>query len=315
MKVLVTGSNGFVGKRLCEMLVLQKFDVARSTRRPHPGCLATGELNGKTDWHSALWDVDAVIHLAARVHVMDDVASDPLQAYRDVNVEGSLNLARQAAAAGARRFVFVSSVKVNGEATTVRPFTASDPAAPVDPYGLSKLEAETALRELCAAIGMELVIVRPPLVYGPGVRANFLNLIKAVDRRMPMPLGRALGRRSMVALDNLADLLILCVRHPGAAGGTFLVSDGVDLAVKDLVKLIGNSLQKPVLLLPIPISLIYGAAKLLGKGPVADRLLGSLQVDIESTQQRLEWRPIISPQLAIAQTVAYFTANKGRTNG
>ena len=312
MKIVVTGARGFVGKALCKAL-RDRGDQLIATVRAQPDAseVAVGDIHGATDWSLALQGANAVIHLAARVHVMSDTEEDPLRAYREVNLHGTLNLARQAAAAGVKRFIFVSSVKVNGESTSMRPFTALDAAAPIDPYGLSKSEAETALHELHRKTGMEIVVVRPPLVYGPGVKANFLNLIKAVEKGIPLPLGKATGRRSMVALDNLVDLLILCLHHPAAAGGTFLVSDGVDLTVKELVVMIAQAMDKPPRLLPVPVGLMRGAATLLGKGAVADRLLGSLQVDIKHTRQRLEWNPLISPQLAIGQAVKHFLANKG----
>lgn len=314
MRIVVTGARGFVGAALCKTLQDRGDQVVAVVRNgPGPGETAAGDIHGETDWSAALEGADAVIHLAARVHVMSDTDADPLRAYREVNHQGTVNLARQAAAAGVKRFVFVSSVKVNGESTPARPFKASDAASPVDPYGISKYEAENALRELGRETAMEIVIVRPPLVYGPGVKANFLSLVKAVDKGLPLPLGKADGRRSMVAVDNLVDLLIRCTRHPGAAGGTFLVSDGVDLTVRELVVHIANAMNKSARLLPVPSSLMRGAAKLLGKGAVADRLLGSLQVDIDHTRQRLEWNPVVSPELAIGDTVAHFLANRRQT--
>ena len=311
MRIVVTGARGFVGRPLCKALRERGDEVVAAVRdRPVAEEIAVGAIHATTDWSPVLEGVDAVIHLAARVHVMADTETDPLRAYREVNCHGSLNLARQAASAGVKRMVFVSSVKVNGESTSGSAFTAFDDVAPTDPYGLSKFEAESALHELGDRTGMEIVVVRPPLVYGPGVKANFLSLIKAVEKRLPMPLGMARGRRSMVALDNLIDLLILCTRHPSAPGGTFMVSDGADLTVKELVTHIGNAMGKPALLLPVPTGLLRAASALVGKKAVADRLLGSLQVDIENTRQRLEWSPIISPPLAIAQTVAHYLTEK-----
>jgi len=234
---------------------------------------------------------------------MSDTATDPLTRYREVNVEGTLNLARQAVAAGVKRFVFVSSVKVNGEATPELPFCASDVPSPQDPYGVSKAEAEQALRQLSAETGLEVVVVRPPLVYGPGVKANFLNLVKLVRRRLPLPFGIRAGYRSMVALDNLVDLLIICTEHPNAANQIFMVSDGVDLTVRDLIEHIGNAIGRPPMLLPVPIVFMRISAAVLGKAAIADRLFGALRVDIQATRDRLEWAPVVTPEMAIRKTV------------
>ena len=313
MKVLVTGANGFVGKRLCEVLASRRFDVVSTTRKAAPGCVAVGDLDGQTAWGTALQRCDSVIHLAARVHVMSDNASDPLKAYREVNVEGTINLARQAAEAGVKRFVFVSSIKVNGESTGSHPFTADAVPAPLDPYGRSKMEAEIALRAMGKETGLEVVIVRPPLVYGPGVKANFHNLVKLVDRGIPLPLGSASGRRSMVALDNLVDLLIRCLEHPDAPGETFLVSDDSDMTVRELVELIAAAMEKRVVLFPVPPRIIRGAARILGKPAVADRLFGALQVDITRTRKKLDWTPPVTPDHAIRKTVEAFSKPESQT--
>ncbi len=265
-----------------------------------------GNLTGTMDWSDALSGCDAIIHLAARVHVMSDKVNDPLVAYREVNVDATMNLARQAVESGIKRFVFVSSVKVNGEATKDRPFTSLDVPAPVDPYGQSKFEAESALQELSRRTGMEVVIVRPPLVYGPGVRANFLRLMQLVKLGLPLPFGNIQNRRSMVALDNLVDLLILCVHHPKAAGQIFMVSDDDDLSISSLIGRIAKSMGKHLILLPIPSRLIEVCAGILGKSAVADRLLGSLQVDILHTKETLNWQPVISADAAIQKTVSHF---------
>ncbi|KAB8043991.1 UDP-glucose 4-epimerase family protein [Janthinobacterium aquaticum] len=305
--MLVTGSNGFVGKALCNTLRAGGAKVRAAVRKgATDGEVNVGDLNGKTDWCAAVAGCEVVFHLAARVHVMSDTDEDPLRAYREVNLDGTLNLARQAVAAGVRRFVFVSSVKVNGEATTTQPFRASDVPQPCDPYGVSKMEAEQALLQLGRDTGLEVVIVRPPLVYGPGVKANFLNLIKLVQKGVPLPFGSIRNLRSMVALDNLVDLLIVCSQHPAAPGHVFMVSDGDDMGVKELVTKIGRAMHKRVLLVPVPVVLMAGAAKLLGKQGVVDRLAGSLQVDIASTQSTLGWRPVVTPQAAIDKTVEQF---------
>lgn len=313
--VVVTGANGFVGTALCAALRARGVPV-RGVVRSNAGAgqVAVGNLDGATDWRAALAGCSAVVHLAARVHVMSDTDTDPLRAYREVNVDATLHLAHQAHAAGVRRFVFVSSVKVNGEGTTAQPYRASDVPAPADPYGVSKMEAEAALQAYGRESGLEIAIVRPPLVYGPGVKANFLNLVKLVERGFPLPFGRAAGLRSMVAVDNLVDLLILCTTHAQAPGGIFMVSDGRDLTVRQLVESIAAAMGKTIWMLPVPTSLMRAGARLLGKPGVAERLLGSLQVDIDATRTRLGWEPPVSGQAGIARTVDHFLASRESKN-
>jgi UDP-glucose 4-epimerase len=301
MKVLITGVNGFVGNALWRRLDAEPgIQAVGSVRSPeaarrHPQWSAVGELAATTDWSALVAGVDVVVHTAARVHVLDDAAADPLAEFQRVNVQGTLRLARQAQAAGVGRFVFVSSVKVNGESTPGgRPFTADDRPAPLDAYGVSKHEAERALRELASQTGMELVIVRPPLVYGPGVKANFASMMRWLGRGMPLPLGAVNNRRSLVALDNLVDLLVTCLRHPAAAGQTFLVSDGEDVSTTQLLRRMGAALGRPARLLPVPPSWLEWGAARIGKGDVARRLCGSLQVDITKTRDLLGWRPPLS---------------------
>ncbi|MGK5038797.1 UDP-glucose 4-epimerase family protein [Janthinobacterium sp. GB1R12] len=306
-KILVTGANGFVGSGLCAALAERGISYVAAVRNSNgPGQVPVGSLSAKTDWTQALSGCDAVIHAAARVHVMQDTSSDPLAEFRLVNVEATINLARQAANAGVRRFVFVSSIKVNGEETTDTPFRASDTPAPRDAYGQSKLEAENALFALSRETGLEVTVVRPPLVYGPGVRANFHSLMTLVAKGLPMPLGSIHNRRSMVALDNLVDLLIACSTHPAAAGQVFLVSDNRDVGITELLRMLAAAMGRRNLLLPVPASWIAATARLLGKSAAADRLLGSLQVDITSTCQTLSWQPVISMEKALAKTVAPF---------
>jgi UDP-glucose 4-epimerase len=313
-QVLVTGASGFVGTALCRTLRDRGDRVVPCVRNAGGGGqVAVGDLGPDTDWSAALAGCDSVIHLAARVHVMSDKDADPLSAYRTVNVDATLNLARQAAQHGVRRFVFVSSIKVNGEATGAEPFRATDQAMPCDPYGVSKLEAELALREFAHQSGLEVVIVRPPLVYGPGVKANFLNLMRLVRSGMPLPFGRVRNRRSMVALDNLVDLLILCSRHPKAPGGVFMVSDAQDMTIAELVTAIASAMGKRKWLLPISPSLMRGLGSALGKAAVIDRLLGSLQVDSAPTRSTLQWTPVITQQEAIAECVAHFLSLKQNT--
>lgn len=254
-----------------------------------------GDLEPSSDWSVALEEISTVVHCAARVHVMTDTAADPLTEFRRVNVQGTLNLARQAAAFGVQRFVFISSIKVNGEATKLdQPFTADDEPAPLDPYGISKMEAEQGLRKIAAETDMEVVIIRPPLVYGPGVKANFQAMMRWLARGIPLPLGAIHNRRSLVALDNLVDLIVTCVDHPAAANQTFLVSDGEDLSTTQLLQRMGEALGKPARLIPVPSVLLKLGAALVGKPAVAQRLCGSLQVDISKTRQLLGWTPPLS---------------------
>jgi nucleoside-diphosphate-sugar epimerase len=312
--ILVTGANGFVGRALCRTLRQQGHLVRAAVRRdPDLDQIAVGNLERSTDWGAALAGCDCVIHLAARVHVMSDSDSDPLRAYREINVDASVNLARQAVAAGVKRMVFVSSVKVNGEATWATPFQAADTPRPADPYGVSKLEAETALLQIGRDSGLEVVVVRPPLVYGPGVKANFLNLLKLVDKGIPLPFGSVRNRRSMVALENLVDLLSLCSSHPQAPGQVFLVSDGADPTLAELVGMLAGALGKRDPAFPFPVGLMAAGARLVGKSSVADRLFGSLQVDISQTKARLQWSPLVTPQMAIDSTVADFLQLKRST--
>lgn len=299
-KVLVTGATGFVGHAVVGKLAVDgSFDgVVAAVRRDDVSWpkgvmpVDVGDLLPTTDWSEALHGVDAVVHCAARVHVMQEDAIDPLQAYREVNVKGTLNLACQAAQAGVSRFVFVSSIKVNGEATQPgQTFSADDLPSPLDPYGASKLEAEIGLREIEAQTGVEVVIVRPPLVYGPGVKANFAAMMRWVAWGIPLPLGAIHNARSMVALDNLVDLLVTCIKHPAAAGKTFLVSDGEDVSTTQLLHRTAWAMGERALLLPVPAYWLEMVAALLGKRAIAQRLLGSLQVNMDKTRSILGWAP------------------------
>jgi nucleoside-diphosphate-sugar epimerase len=308
--ILVTGATGLVGRAVVERLLtedkLRRVAVSerRVGRKWSERVLPrlTGELGASTDWATALEGVSAVVHCAARVHVMADVAANPLDEFRRVNVRGTLKLAQQAAAAGVQRFIFISSVKVNGEATTPGvPFFADDISAPIDPYGISKMEAEQGLREVAAQTGMEVVIVRPPLVYGPGVKANFRAMMRWLARGMPLPLGAIDNKRSLVALDNLIDLILTCLVHPAAANQTFLVSDGEDLSTTSLLKRMGVALGKPARLIPVPPTALKLGATLFGKPAIAQRLCGSLQVDISKTRHLLDWTPPLSVDEGLRQ--------------
>lgn len=267
--------------------------------------VVVGDLQESTDWRVALADVRVVVHLAARVHVMQDNVPDPLAEFRRINVAGTLNLARQAAQAGVRRFVFVSSIKVNGEETLPgHSFTADDMPAPSDYYGISKLEAEQGLKEIASQTGMELVIIRPPLVYGPGVRANFHMLLRAVARGVPLPLGGLNNKRSLVALDNLVNFIETCITHPDAANQTFLVSDGEDLSTTELICRIANALSKPARLISIPLWMLKVGSMLLNKRDSLQRLSGNLQVDISKARDLLGWTPPLSVDEGLRRTVA-----------
>lgn len=306
MKVAVTGANGFVGAALVRRLAGDGHDVSACVRalssvgaERWPGetrVVSVGEIHGDTDWSHALEGVSVVVHTAARVHVMRETAVDALSAFREVNVAGTVNLARQAAAAGVRRMVLISSVKVLGESTVPgQPFTEYDQPAPQDAYAQSKLEAEGGLQQVADDAGMEWVVVRPPLVYGPGVRANFGALIRWLQRGLPLPFSLVTAnRRSLVGLDNLVDFLALCVQHPHAPGHRFLISDGEDLSTAELFKRLASAMQRPARLLPVPpVCLAWGGA-LTGRRTHAQRLLGSLQVDLTATQQLTGWRPLVS---------------------
>jgi nucleoside-diphosphate-sugar epimerase len=306
-KILVTGAQGFVGTALCEELQRRRIPFVRAVRQSIRGDeFPVGDLNDVIDWSRGFADCDTVVHLAARVHIMKDEADDPLAAFRKVNVDATLNLAREAARHGIKRFVFVSSVKVNGEETKGKPFTVSDDPAPLDAYGMSKLEAEIALREISRTTGLELVVVRPPLIYGPGVQANFLRLMRMVRLGIPLPFGAVKNRRSLVAITNLVDFLILCSRHPDARGKTFLVSDNHDVSIVELVRMLASAMRKRVILISVPATWLVGAAQVFGKDDVASRLLGSLQVDLEHTKTVLDWQPPISMEAAVDQTVEAF---------
>jgi len=311
-RVLVTGATGFVGRALCAELLRHGHAVCvalrcveDSTRLALEGVeiIAVGTVNAATDWRNALAGCEAVVHLAARVHVMRDKATDPLTEFRCVNVEGTLNLARQAGAASVRRFVFISSIKVNGESTRLgQAFAADDVPDPQDPYSISKHEAELGLRQLAAETHMEVVIIRPPLVYGPGVKANFQSMMRWLKRGVPLPLGAIHNKRSLLALDNLVDLIITCLDHPAAANQIFLAADGEDLSTTELLHRMAYALGRQARLIPVPAFLLDAGAALLGRRDMAQRLCGSLQVDISKARELLGWNPPISVDEALRRT-------------
>lgn len=296
--ILVSGGTGFIGgallRRLTERADWRVSALVRDTDSPLPVGVTAVALSTDRPFAPAMpiGKVDVVVHCAARVHVLRDEALDPLAEFRRVNVEGTLNLARYAVDAGARRFVFLSSIKVNGELTTPgRPFRADDVAAPADPYAISKLEAEQQLRTLAEQSGLQVVIIRMPLVYGPGVKANFHALMRWLQTGIPLPLGAVANKRSLVALDNLVDLILTCIEHPAAANQTFLVADGEDLSVAELARRLGEALRSPARLLPVPPSVLQLGARVLRRGAIYQRLCGSLQVDIAKTRELLGWNP------------------------
>lgn len=320
MKILVTGATGFLGRAILQKLdarpgisVLGSVRSAAQQQVDSERLIAVGDMNASTDWGKALAAVDTVVHTAARVHVMQDSSADPLSEYRRINVEGSLNLARQALEAGVRRFIFISSIKVNGEGTRPgEPYRADDTPAPVDPYGISKLEAEQGIRDLCAGADMEWIVLRPTLVYGPGVKANFLSMMRWLRRGIPLPLALTANKRSFVALDNLVDLVATCIASPNAANRVFLVSDGQDLSTAELLTSMGKALGRPARLWPFPVWMLRLLAGVAGKSAIAQRLFGSLQVDISETRARLGWSPPVSVDEAMRKTADHFLQQSER---
>ena len=310
MRMLVTGANGFVGNALVAALQQNAHSVRRALRNKgeeEGDAVAVGDINGRTDWADALRNIDVVIHLAARVHVMHESAADPLAAFREVNVQGTENLARQAAAGGVKRLVYVSSIKVNGEETTNgHVYRETDPPAPQDPYGISKWEAEQALHRVAAETGLEIVIVRPPLVYGAGVKGNFAQMLKVLARGMPLPFASVHNRRSLIHVGNLADALIACATHLAATGQTYLVSDGEDISTPGLLRQLGAAMRHPARLFPCPPALLKLAGLLTGKGEQVERLLGSLRVDSEKIRRELDWRPPYSMQQGLHATADWY---------
>ena len=298
MRLLVTGANGFVARSICTELAQRKHNLHRAVRRlsgSSEGYFELGDIGPATNWSGALEGVHAVIHLAARVHIVVDGAKNPLEEFRKVNVAGTINLAKTAAASGVNRFVYVSSIGVNGSQTAEsKPFSETDKPNPHNAYALSKWEAEQGLLRIAAETGMEVVIIRPPLVYGPNPPGNFGSLMRWLQRGVPLPLGAIHNQRSLVALDNLVDLIVTCLTHPAAANQTFLVSDGEDVSTTELLRRMGQAMGCPTRLLPVPASWLKLAAAMFGKQDVAQRLCSSLQVDIAKTRDLLGWRPPLS---------------------
>lgn len=318
--ILVTGASGFIGRQLCEELLRRGHRVRAAVRAPcrlpegaEP--VTVGAIDGWTYWSAALRDIDTVIHLAARAHVMKDKSADPLAEFLKVNLLGTANLAQQAAAAGIRRLVYVSSVKVNGEQTrNGQSFSEQDMAAPRDAYGISKWQAEQALRNISRMTGLEVVIVRPPLVYGPGVKGNFFRLMAAIDRGVPLPLSGAHNLRSMVYAGNLADALIACASHPAAAGRAYLVSDGEDVSTAKLAEAIARALGRSSSSFYFPPGLLRAAATVLGRKEQADRLFASLQVSDHKIRRELGWAPPYSMEQGLRATADWYRTQRNGYN-
>ena len=311
MKVLVTGASGFVGNATCARLVMQRLNVIGTVRhlpaQPLPGVdyRVVTDLSGNTEWREVLNGIDTVVHCAARVHVMRKAEVDPLVAFRIANVAGTEQLARQAVAAGVRRIIFLSSVKVNGEGGSVA-YREIDLPAPQDAYGISKYEAELGLREIALEAGMHAVVIRSPLIYGPGVKANFQALMRALVRGIPLPLGAIHNRRSMVALDNVVDLIVTCIQHPAAADETFFVSDGEDFSTTELIRRLARAMSCPARLIPMPVMVLMAGATLLGKRELARRLCSTLQVNITKAREVLGWIPPVSVDEGLCRTAEYY---------
>ena len=334
--VLVTGANGFVGRGVVDALLKSSFRVRAVVRRSGRASslvgheVAIGDIGPDTCWEDALIGVNRVVHLAARVHVMHDSVTDPLAEFRKVNVAGTERLAREAARAGVRRFIYVSSIKVNGEqasgpypsqiaSTQIPPmfppllkggtlgaFSEGDEPNPQDPYAVSKWEAEQALHRVAQETGLEVVIVRPPLVYGPGVGANFLRLLGFVRKGVPLPFGLIKNQRSLVYVGNLVDAIIACLEHPAAAGQTYLVSDGDDVSTPELIRRIAISLGRPARLLPVPSALLRFAGQLTGKSAQVERLLDSLVIDSSKIRRELGWTPPFTMEQGLRETADWY---------
>ena len=307
---LITGATGFVGNILVNTLRAQGRAVRRALRRPQkyalPGDTIVSDIGPDTDWSAALTGVDCVVHLAARVHMLQETTADALAAYRRINVDGTRRLARQAAAAGIRRFVFLSSIKVNGEATAGRAFAEIDEPAPEDAYGVSKREAEDVLRDISTHSGMEVVILRPPLVYGPGVKGNFLRLLRVIDHGLPLPLASVNNRRSLVHVANLVDAIVTCMDAPAATGQTFLVSDGEELSTPDLIRRLAAGMGRTARLLPCPVKLLEWSAGVCGQSAALSRLTGSLVINTSKLRQSLGWRPRIQLDQGLIDTARWY---------
>lgn len=307
MRVVVTGATGFIGQALCAHLPARGHAVVPAVRRASGLAdeVVVGDIDGTSDWHPVLNGCNAVVHLAGRVHVMNDVAENKLKLIRTVNIEATLNLARQAVQAGVKRFIYLSTVKVNGEGGDA-PYRETDAAAPGDEYANSKWEAEQGLQRISLETDLEVVIVRPPLVYGPGVKANFFSMMRWLQTGIPLPFGAIHNHRSLVGLDNLVDFIALSLEHPAAANQTFLVADGEDVSTSELLHRVAAALDVPARLFPLPQRLLEWVFKLVGKGGLSQRLCASLRCDISKAKSLLAWCPPVSLQEELQRTAEHF---------
>ena len=315
-RIFITGATGFIGQALCKRMLTEGWQIRGSVR-------SSSQLNNlpvgvdafqieliepDTHWKKALEGVDTVVHLSARVNLMNEYSKDSLALYRQVNVAGTERLSRAAAASGCRRFIFMSSVKVNGE-ERAQPYTERDIPKPLDPYGISKWEAEQVLHEIAEATGLEVVILRPALVYGPGVKANLLRLLKVVDRGIPLPFANVNNRRSLIYLENLLDVIVTCINHPKAAGQTFLVSDGKDLSTPELIRLMAEAMGRKVRLFSFPPGMLKTMGKITGRSAEIDRLIGSLCVDSSKIRTMLGWKPPYVMAQGLKETAKWYLNN------
>ena len=314
-KVLITGANGFIGKSLTMELMASGFEVAAGVRQfsselPSDAIqYELGEISSTTSWSQSLQDVDVVIHLAARAHILKDNVSEPLIEFRKVNVDGTLNLAKQAAEKSVKQLIFISSIGVNGNNNT-RPFTELDMLNPKEAYAVSKWEAELELLALSNETTMKMVIIRPPLVYGPHAPGNFGSLVRSMAKGIPLPFGAINNRRSFVALDNLVSFIIHCINHPKAANEVFLISDNEDVSTSTLLRKVAKAFGLKSRLIPVPVRLMTFLAKLIGKGDVANRLFGSLQVDSSKARDLLGWKPVITMDEQLKKTADAYLKNE-----
>lgn len=313
-KIFVTGATGFVGRKLCHSLLERGCSVAGTVRSQEKiselssqmECHLIDDIGPYTDWAGVLDHVDTIIYLAARVHVMQETSADPLNEYRGVNSAGAERLAYMASKAGVRRIIYLSTIKVNGERTTDHPFTEEDVVNPDDPYARSKWEAEQILHRISRETGIEVVIIRPPLIYGDGVAGNFLRLLNWVNKDVPLPLSLVNNRRSLIYAGNLVDVIAACMTHPNAAGETFVVSDGEDISTPNLIRMIANAMNKRARLIPLPVMLLKAAGALTGKVPEIERLTGSLCIDSSKIRKVLGWKPPYTMEEGIRETVKWY---------